>query len=234
MVKVCTVTRFAALFGSAVCVLSSCDNTKSEAPSAGKLTIMHVAPYVPTSVNVMVDDQAAKTLYYGQSTGYNELGAGAHTVRVEEAATPGNQSSVPLTVNSRKYYSVYIYNSSPTQVAALRLTDDLTIPAAGKAHLRFINLGYNASRISLGSTKANATPYAADVATQSNTGFLVVTPDTVTLRATQPGGAIVATTPQPFIIRPGRSYNVVLRGAAATATTPSSYALNVEELQPVN
>lgn len=227
-------TRFALLSALALMALSSCNDTESTAPSAGKLNIVHVAPYVPTAVNASVDAQATKTLYYGQSTGYNELSAGVHTVQVEAAATPANQTSAPLTISSRKYYSVYIYNSSPTQLAALSLTDDLTIPVTGKAHLRFINLGYDAPRISLSGSKSNMVAYATDVPTRSNTGFLVVNPDTVMLRAMQPGGAVAATVAQPFIIRAGRSYNVVLRGAAATAIAPSSYALSVEELQPVN
>ena len=227
-------TRFPLLSVLATVALASCGDTDSTAPTAGKLNIIHVAPYVPTSVNASVDDQAAKTLYYGQSTGYNELSAGAHTVQVEAAATPANKASTPLTINSRKFHSVYIYNSSPTQLATLSLTDDLTIPSVGKAHLRFINLGYETPRLTLSSTKPAATPYATDVASRGNTGFVVVSPDTVTLRATQPSGAVVAATTQPFVIQAGKIYNVVLRGAAATASTASSFALSVEELQPVN
>ncbi|MBC6612075.1 DUF4397 domain-containing protein [Hymenobacter sp. BT507] len=223
------VSRIGTIFVPALLALTSCNDTENT-PAAGKLSIVHVASAVPTSVNARVDEQTAKTLYYGQSTGYNELSAGAHTLVVEAVATPSNQLSVPLTINSRKFHSVYIYNSSSTQVAALSLMDDLTIPSAGKAHLRFINLGYEAPRITLRNHKAGSTPYVLDVAFRSNTGFLVIDPDTVTLRAVQPSGTVVATTSQPSILRAGKLYNVVLRGAAATTTTPGSLALSVEEL----
>ncbi|WP_185281390.1 DUF4397 domain-containing protein [Hymenobacter sp. NBH84] len=226
-------SRCGALLAPVLLILAGCNDAENT-PAAGKLNIVHVASAVPTSVNARVDDQTAKSLYYGQSTGYTELSAGAHTLEVEAASTPSNLVSVPLTINSRKFHSVYIYNSSPTQVAALSLTDDLTIPSAGKAHLRFINLGYEAPRITLTNSKAGTSPYAPDVAFRNNTGFLVVDPDTVTLRAVQPGGSVVATTSQPSILRAGKLYNVVLRGAAATATTPGSLALSVEELQPAN
>lgn len=227
------VARFGTLFTLPLLALAGCNDAENT-PAAGKLNIVHVAPAVPTSVNARVDDQTAKTLYYGQSTGYNELSAGAHTLVAEAATTPANQVSVPLTINSRKFHSVYIYSSSPTQVAALSLTDDLTIPSAGKAHLRFINLGYDTPRITLSNNKAGTTPYALDVAFRSNTGFLVIEPDTVTLRAMQPGGTVVAATSQPSILRAGKIYNVLLCGAAATTTTPGSLALSIEELQPTN
>lgn len=70
------------------------------------------------------------------------------------------------------------------------MTNDLTIPSMVKTRLRFINMGYEAPRLTLGRNKPDVAPYATDVPFCGYTGFVVVNPDTVTLRATGAGARL--------------------------------------------
>ena len=208
---------------------------KNNSPAAGQLNVAQVAPYVPTTTSVLLDGQAQKNLFYGQYSGYSEVSAGSHTLQVQDASNAVVAVSVPLTVDSRKYYSVYIYNSSPTQLAALSLTDDRALPSPGKANLRFINLGYGVANVTLLRQGAPGKPLAADVGPKENTGFITVDPQgaddkPLTLEVRSANNSTVLATQQ-LKITNDKLYNVVLRGVAPTANSAGSLTLDAAELQ---
>ena len=196
--------------------------------------MVQAAPYVLTTTNVLLDGQAQKNLFYGQYSGYGEVGAGSHTLQVQDANNPAAAISVPLTVASRQYYSVYIYNSSPTQLAALSLPNDRALPSPGTATLRFINLGYGVANVTLLRLDAPGKPLAANIAPRNNTGFITVDPQgaadkPLTLEVRSADNATVLATQQ-LKITSDRLYNVVLRGVAPTANRAGSLTLDAAEL----
>ena len=214
--------------------LAGCGDKNTDSPAAGQLNLVHAAPSVLTTVNVLLDGQEQKSLFYGQSSGYSELSAGSHTLQMQDASNAANKVSVPLTIDGRRYYSVYLYNSSPTQLSALSLTDDRAIPSLGTATLRFINLGYGTANVSLFRRDTPAKPVAADVAATNNTGFLTVEPQSadakpLTLEVRGAGSQTVLAT-QDLKIAEGKVYNVVLRGVAPTTTSAGSLKLDAGEL----
>ena len=185
--------------------LAGCGNKNDNTPAAGQLNVVHAASSVLTTVNVLLDGQERKNLFYGQASGYSELSAGAHTLQLQDASNAANKVSVPLTVDGRRYYSVYLYNSTPTQLSALSLTDDRAVPSPGTATLRFINLGYGAASVSLLRQDAAAKPIAVNVAATNNTGFLVVDPQAadakpLTLEVRGTGGQNVLATQELKIV----------------------------------
>jgi hypothetical protein len=136
-----------AALGASGCSEDDDKNPVAPALSASVMTI-HASPDAP-EVDLLVDNAIAKTaLAYPANTGYLSVTAGSHNIKVNVTGTSDTVINTDLSLTGGMSYSVFAVDSVAV-ISALVLTDDLTAPAAGKAHVRFVHLSPNAPAVDI-------------------------------------------------------------------------------------
>jgi hypothetical protein len=132
-------------------------------------------------------------LRYLDSSGYLPVPAGTHKfdirrVTYENTNTSNYVASFNYTVDKAKAYSFWVYDTTTSSTAAarvLRLKDDLTLPAANMAKVRFLHLAPKTGPVDITFVRTSGTtPY--DSVTISNVSFVGATPNEDALAAFTP------------------------------------------------
>ncbi len=124
------------------------DTASSPTPTPqAKVLVAHASPNAP-GVDLLVDNQKVnqQPLTFPNNTGYLSVNAGARNVKVNVAGTTTTVINADLPLEGNKNYSVFAIDSV-SKIAPLVTTDDLTAPASGKAHVRFVHLSPNAPAV---------------------------------------------------------------------------------------
>lgn len=128
------------------------DDDNTPAASVARVMVTHASPDAP-GVDLLVDDAKVNTaaLTFPNSTAYLNVNAGTRNIKVNVAGTSTTviNANVPFVAN--KNYSLFAVDSVAS-IAPLLFEDDLTAPAAGKAHVRFIHLSPNAPAVDVALT----------------------------------------------------------------------------------
>jgi hypothetical protein len=107
---------------------------------------VHASPDAP-AVDVLVDRyRVARGLAFPENSGYEYLRAGDRRVRVNVAGTQTTVIDATLNLVPRRNYSVFAVNRVAS-IEPLVTEDDLSRPASGKAHVRFIHLSPDAPAV---------------------------------------------------------------------------------------
>ncbi len=128
-------------------MLSSCKKDEEATKNYANVLVTHASPDAP-GVDLLISDakQNTSALNYPLNTGYLQVEAGTRNIKVNVAGTPTSVINKDLTLEKDKNYSVFAIDSV-SKLSALVLTDDLTAPASGKAHIRFIHLAPNSPQV---------------------------------------------------------------------------------------
>lgn len=119
--------------------------------SKPKTTVTHASPDAP-AVDILVGDNViAGNVGYLASLPYTELNTGDNRIRVNVAGTSTSVIDLTLPFEADKNYSIFAINTV-SNISAIRLEDDLTAPAAGKVHVRFIHLSPDAPAVDVAVT----------------------------------------------------------------------------------
>ena len=114
-------------------------------PSA-RVMAVHASPDAP-AVDLLVDGSVVGSgLAYPNHTGYLTVGAGTRNVKVNVAGTSNTVINDNVSVAGGLNYSVFACGPVAT-IGTVVLVDDLTAPAAGKAHVRFVHLSPDAPAV---------------------------------------------------------------------------------------
>ena len=138
------------IFGATVFTACSDDeNVVAPTPEAkAKVLVTHASPDAP-GVDLLVDNAVAGTnLTFPNNTGYLEVNAGTRNVKVNVTGTSTTAIEANLTLDANKNYSVFAVNNVAS-IEPVVLEDDLTSPASGKAHIRFLHLSPNAPAVDI-------------------------------------------------------------------------------------
>jgi hypothetical protein len=206
-----------ALAAVAVFALSACSNDDSNpvAPAAtGRVMAVHASPDAP-AVDLLVDGSVAGSgLAFPANTGYLSVGSGTRNLKVNVGGTATTVIDANLPVASGTSYTVFAADSV-AKVAPVVLTDDLTTPAAGKAHVRFVHLSPNAPAVDVGLQGGGV--LFADRAFKQFTPFTPVDAGTYDLEVRLAGTGTVVLPLPGIALAPGRIYTVFARGFAGGA-----------------
>ncbi len=125
------------------------DNGTTPAPmSKAMVKVVHASPDAP-GVDLLVDDAVAGTnLLFPRNTGYLEVDAGTRNVKVNVTGTSTTVIEANLDLMKDKAYSVFAINTV-ANLTPLVLEDNLSMPADGTAHVRFIHLSPNAPSVDI-------------------------------------------------------------------------------------
>ena len=115
-------------------------------PSNSLVKVVHESPDAP-GVDLLVDNTVAGTnLIFPNNTGYLTVPSGTRNVKVNVTGTSTTVIEANIDFMEDKNYSVFAVNSV-ANIEAVLIEDDLTTPAQGKAHVRFIHLSPDAPAV---------------------------------------------------------------------------------------
>lgn len=115
-------------------------------PANSRVTIVHASPDAP-GVDIYVDGaQAVTNLTFPSATGYVELPSGTRSIAVNVTGTGTTVIAADLKLDPNTDYSVFAIDEV-SEITALVLEDNLSSPAAGKSHVRFIHLSPDAPAV---------------------------------------------------------------------------------------
>jgi hypothetical protein len=118
-------------------------------PIGAELKAIHASPDAP-AVDLAVDGVLQATgLAYAQATGYLGVAAGLRRLTLEAGGTPVIDEFVELPPEGN--ISLFAIDEA-ANLTPLVLTDDLTPPAAGNAHVRFVHLSPGAPNVDIALT----------------------------------------------------------------------------------
>ncbi|MFQ3599025.1 MAG: DUF4397 domain-containing protein [Chloroherpetonaceae bacterium] len=195
------------------------DTTSSPSPTPqARVLVVHASPDAP-GVDLLVDNQKVnqQPLTFPNNTGYLSVNAGTRNVKVNVAGTTTTVINADLPLEANRNYSVFAIDSV-SKITALVTNDDLTAPAAGKAHVRFIHLSPNAPAVDVSlvgqpagqglftNRTFNTTITAAQQA------FTPVDAGTVNLEVRVAGTTTVALSLPNITLDAGKIYTIFARG----------------------
>lgn len=203
---------FLLIFVLSLGLLTGCsDDSTPTTPAASpaRLSAIHASPDAP-GVDLYVDGtKVGSDLMFPNNTPYLSVNAGTRAIAVKVAGTSTTVLSADLPVASSAHYSVFAVDSV-SKLSALVLTDDLTAPASGKAHVRFVHLSPNAPAVDV--ALAGGSVLIGDKAFKQYTSFLPVDAGTYDLEVRLAGTSTVVLPLPGISLTAGKIYTVFAKG----------------------
>jgi hypothetical protein len=186
---------------------------QSTTPATAKVLIVHASPDAP-GVDILVDNgpAAVSNLQFPENTGYVSLNSGMRNVKVNVNNTTTTVINADLSLDADMNYSVFAVNSV-NNIEPLVLVDDLTPPAAGKAHVRFVHLSPDAPAVDIAVTGGPVV--FGNVAFKGYQGFTPLDAGTYNLEVRLAGQSTVALSLPGITLQSGKIYTVFARGFAS-------------------
>ncbi len=211
-------TRFSVIALAVVSAftLSSCgdDNGPTAPILKARVMAVHASPDAP-GVDLLVDDAVAGTnLTYPNNTPYLEVRAGTRNVKVNVTGTSTTVIEADLPLSANAYYSVFA-TDAVANIAPLVLTDDLTTPAAGKAHVRFVHLSPDAPAVDVAVTSGPV--LFGNTAFKGYSAFTPVDAGTYDLEVRLAGTSTVVLSLPGITLTAGKIYTAWAKGFVAGA-----------------
>ena len=152
---------------------------------------------------------AGAGLSFPNNTAYLPVSAGTRSIAVKVAGTSTTVLSADLPVAANTYYSVFAVDSV-SKLSALVLSDDLTAPASGKAHVRFIHLSPNAPAVDV--ALAGGSVLIGDKSFKQYTSFVPLDAGTYDLEVRLAGTSTIVLPLPGITLTAGKIYTVFAKG----------------------
>ncbi|HDS00902.1 MAG TPA: DUF4397 domain-containing protein [candidate division Zixibacteria bacterium] len=180
--------------------------------SAGSSNVMviHASPDAP-AVDLLVDDFKVNTsgLPFPQNTGYLALSAGDRNFKVNAAGTSTTVIDATATLVPNGNFSVFAVDVL-ANIMPLVLADDLSAPAAGKAHVRFLHLSPDAPEVDI--TLPDGTIVFGQYEFKESSAFTPLDAGMYDLEVRVSGTPTVALNLDNINLESGKIYTVFARG----------------------
>lgn len=174
-----------------------------------KVLVTHASPDAP-GVDLLVDNTVAGTnLTFPNSTGYLEINSGTRNIKVNVTGTSTTALETNLNLGADKNYSVFAVNSVST-IESVVLEDDLTSPASGKAHVRFLHLSPDAPAVDI--TLTDGTVVFGDYIFKEASAFTPLNAATYNLQVRLAGTTTVVLDLPGIVLSAGKIYTVFAKG----------------------
>lgn len=189
---------------------SSSDNTNQLVPSIpARVMVVHASPDAPP-VDLLVDGAVAGSgLAFPGNTPYLEVTSGTRNVKVNVSGTSTTVIEADLPVTGGADYTVFA-SDVVDSIGAIVLTDDLSAPASGKAHVRFVHLSPDAPPVDV--AVQGGPVLFADKAFKQYSPFTPVDAGTYELEVRLAGTSTVALPLNGVVLQDGKIYTVFAKG----------------------
>jgi hypothetical protein len=209
-----TTIQIATIALLSVCALfTSCEKKKVDPPAVVKtvkVMVAHASPDAP-GVDLLVDNVKKNTaaLTFLENTAYLDVPVGTRNIKVNAAGTSTSVINADVPFAENKSYSIFAVDVL-SKIAPLVVTDDLTAPAAGKAHVRFIHLSPDAPAVDVAVTGGSVV--FPNTAFKGSTAFTPLAAGTYNLEV-RLANTTTAVLPLPNItLAAGKIYTVYAKG----------------------
>jgi hypothetical protein len=198
------------LMSSAV-LFTSCKKDDEPAHEHAKVMVVHASPDAP-GVDVLVDGAKVNTaaLNFPNNTAYLEVEAGTRNIKVNVAGTTTTVINADVPFNKDMNYSVFAVDSVSV-ISAIVLADDLTAPAAGKAHVRFVHLSPDAPAVDVAVASSGDVVFS-NKAFKESTAFTPLNAGSYSLDVRVAGTTTVALVLPTITLEAGKIYTVFAKG----------------------
>jgi len=199
----------ATLLVSAIMILPSCK--KEEVKTYANVLVTHASPNAP-GVDLLVDSKVVNSaaLNFPNNTGYLAVESGTRNIKVNASGTTTTVINADLTFEKDKNYSIFAVDSL-SKISAIVLTDDLTAPASGKAHVRFVHLSPNAPAVDIAVASSGAVVFS-NKSFKEYTAFTPLDAGSYNLDVRVAGTTTVALTLPTITLEAGKIYTVYAKG----------------------
>lgn len=185
-------------------------------PSTSKVLVTHASPDAP-GVDILVDNTVAATnLTFPNSVGYAELTAGTRNIKVNVTGTSTTALQANLPLEANKNYSIFAVNTV-SSIEAIVLEDNLSAPASGKAHVRFLHLSPDAPAVDI--TLTNGTVVFGDYIFKEASAFTPLDAGTYDLQVRLAGTSTVVLDLPGIALSNGKIYTVFAKGLVSGTGT---------------
>lgn len=182
-------------------------NKASTVPA--KVMAIHASPNAP-GVDLFVDNAIVGTnLAFPNNTLYLNVNGGSRDIKVNVTGTNTTVISASLTLDPGAVYSVFAADSV-SRISPLVLVDNLTAPASGNAHVRFIHLSPNAPAVDV--ALQGGVVVFANKAFKESTEFTPLNAGTYNLEVRLAGSSTVVLPLPNITLQAGRIYTIFARG----------------------
>ena len=202
-----------ALFVSAALITGCSDDDNPTGPEnptgTANVKVVHASPDAP-GVDLLVDDAVAGTnLTYPNNTGYLQVPEGNRNVKVNVTGTSTTVIEDTLPLKADINYSVFA-TDEVANLSPLVIEDDLTAPASGSAHARFIHLSPNAPAVDI--TLTDGTVVFGNIKFQEYTAFTPLPAASYDLQVRLSGTSTVVLELPGIALADGTIYTVFAKG----------------------
>lgn len=183
---------------------------KEEEKTYANVLVTHASPNAP-GVDLLIDGSKVNTsaLAFPLNTGYLKAESGTRNVKVNVAGTTTTVINADLNLEKDKNYSVFAIDSV-SKISAIVVADDLTAPASGKAHVRFIHLSPNAPAVDVAVT--GGAVVFGNKSFKDATAFTPLNAGTYNLEVRVAGTTTVALPLPGITLEAGKIYTVFAKG----------------------
>ncbi len=182
------------------------------------LMTVHASPDAP-GVDLLLDNTIVGTnLEFPNNTGYLGILSGTRNIKVNVTGMETTVIEADLPFETGMSHQTVFAIDEVAEITALVLDDDLTMPAAGKAHVRFVHLSPDAPNVDI-ALQGGAVIFA-DVAfgEADNAGFFTPLDAATYDLEVRVAGTMTVVLPLPGItLEEGKIYTVFAKGFAAPA-----------------
>ena len=195
--------------------LTSCDDDDDDNNMGqAQVMVVHASPNAP-NVDVRVNNAVALTnVAYPTNSNYTAVNAGSTNIKVSPTGTTNYVIDATVNLEANRNYSVFAIDSV-SKIKAAVVGDNLTAPAAGKAHVRFLHFSPNAPAVNI-TTSTGTSLFTNrtfnDQATNANvTAFTPVDAGNYTLEVRLASNNSVVLS-APVTLTAGKIYTVFAKG----------------------
>lgn len=204
--------KMMSLLALSIVLISSCSKDDDPVPTpTAKVLVAHASPNAP-GVDLLVDDTKQNTaaLTFPANTGYLTVNAGTRNIKINVSGTSTTVINANVNFEANKNYSVFAVDSV-SKISAIVLGDDLTAPASGKAHVRFVHLSPNAPAVDIAVASSGAVVFP-NTAFKNGTAFKPLDAGTYNLDVRVAGTTTVALPLPAITLQAGKIYTVFAKG----------------------
>ncbi len=187
------------------------NNVTSPTPTESNsyVQVIHSSPDAP-GVDLLVDNTiVGNNLTFPNNTGYLTVTSGTRNIKVNVTGTTTTAIEANLNFEAENYYSIYAVNNV-ANIEPLVIQDDLTAPASGKAHVRFLHLSPNAPAVDI--TLPDGTVVFSDQSFKDFTDFIPLDSGTYDLQVRLAGTDTVVLDLNGISLEEGKIYSVFAKG----------------------
>ncbi len=174
------------------------------------LRVVHASPDAP-GVDLLIDNAKVNSsaLTFPNNTGYLEIEAGIRNIKVNAAGTSTTVINADVDFTKDMSYSLFACNVL-NNIEAVLFSDDLSTPASGNAHVRFIHMSADAPAVDVALDGGEVV--FSNVAFKQGTAFAPLVAGTYDLEVRVAGTQTVALDLDPITVADGKIYTVFAKG----------------------